>query len=59
MVKVLHCADIHLDSPFVLFSPRESEKRRNELRAAFTSALLYAREMKVDLFIISGVSTIL
>ncbi|MBE6691958.1 MAG: hypothetical protein E7586_01325 [Ruminococcaceae bacterium] len=54
MVKVLHCADIHLDSPFVLFSPRESEKRRNELRAAFTSALLYAREMKVDLFIISG-----
>jgi DNA repair exonuclease SbcCD nuclease subunit len=54
MVKVFHCADIHLDSPFVLCSPRESEKRRNELRAAFTSALLYAREMKVDLFIISG-----
>lgn len=54
MVKVFHCADIHLDSPFVLCSPRESEKRRNELRAAFTSALLFAREMKVDLFLISG-----
>lgn len=54
MIKVFHCADIHLDSPFSLFSPRESEKRRNELRAAFTSALLFAREMKVDIFIISG-----
>ncbi len=54
MIKVFHCADIHLDSPFSLFSPRESEKRRTELRAAFTSALMFAREMKMDLFIISG-----
>ena len=54
MVKVFHCADIHLDSPFSLFSPREAEKRRIELRAAFTSALMYAREKKVDIFIISG-----
>lgn len=54
MIKVFHCADIHLDSPFSLFSPRESEKRRTELRAAFTSALMFAREMKMDLFLISG-----
>lgn len=54
MVKVFHCADIHLDSPFSLFSPREAEKRRTELRAAFTSALMYAREKKADLFLISG-----
>ena len=54
MVKVFHCADIHLDSPFSLFSPREAEKRRTELRAAFTSALMYAREKKADIFIISG-----
>lgn len=54
MIKVFHCADIHLDSPFTLFSPRESEKRRTELRAAFTSALMFAREKKADIFIISG-----
>lgn len=54
MIKVFHCADIHLDSPFSLFSPREAEKRRIELRAAFTSALMFARESKADLFIISG-----
>ncbi len=54
MVKVFHCADIHLDSPFSLFSSREAEKRRTELRAAFTSALMYAREKKADIFIISG-----
>lgn len=54
MIKVFHCADIHLDSAFSLFSPRESEKRRNELRAAFTSALMFAREMKADIFLISG-----
>ena len=54
MAKIFHCADIHLDSPFSLFSPREAEKRRTELRAAFTSALMYAREKKADIFIISG-----
>ncbi len=54
MVKVFHCADIHLDSPFSLFSPREAEKRRTELRAAFTSALMYARSAGADIFLISG-----
>lgn len=53
-MRVFHCADIHLDSPFSLYSPREAEKRRTELRAAFTSALMFARERKADIFIISG-----
>lgn len=54
MLKIFHCADIHLDSPFSLFSSREAESRRTELRAAFTSALMFAREQKTDLFLISG-----
>ncbi len=54
MVKVFHCGDIHLDSPFSLFSPREAEQRRMELRASFTSALMFARECKADIFLISG-----
>ncbi len=54
MVKVFHCADIHLDSPFSLYSPKEAERRRTELRAAFTSAIMLARELGVQLFLISG-----
>ena len=54
MIKIFHCADIHLDSPFSLYSPREAESRRTELRAAFTGALMFAREQGADLFLISG-----
>ncbi len=54
MPRIFHCADIHLDSPFSLLSPREAEKRRTELRAAFTSALMFARDRKADMFLISG-----
>jgi len=54
MARIFHCADIHLDSPFSLFSPNEAERRRTELRAAFTSALIFARNQKTELFFISG-----
>ena len=54
MIKVFHCADIHLDSPFAMLSPREAAKRRTELRAAFTSALMLAQKAKMDIFLISG-----
>lgn len=54
MAKVFHCADIHLDSPFSLFSPKKAEGRRTELRSAFTSAMLMAKDYGADIFIISG-----
>ena len=54
MARIFHCADIHLDSPFSLVNPREAERRRTELRAAFTSALMFARQQKTELFFISG-----
>ncbi len=54
MARVFHCADVHLDSPFSLFSPREAESRRTELRAAFTSALMAAKEFGAEIFLISG-----
>ena len=54
MARIFHCADIHLDSPFSLVSPNEAERRRTELRAAFTSALMFARQQKTELFFISG-----
>lgn len=53
-VKIFHCADLHLDSPFSLSTPAQAEQRRTELRSSFTSAMLIAKQEKVDLFFISG-----
>lgn len=53
-MKILHTADIHLDSPFTSLNPIEAEKRRNALRSAFSSMILYAKTEKIELFLISG-----
>lgn len=54
MIRILHCADLHLDTPFSLHTPREAERRRTELRADFTSVTLYIRTYGVQLCLISG-----
>ena len=54
MIKILHCADLHLDSPMSALDVSKSEVRRNELRAAFTSLTLSAKMNKVDFLLISG-----
>jgi len=53
-LKIIHTGDIHLDSPFTSLNPLEAEKRRNALRSAFSSIILYARTEKCDLFLICG-----
>ena len=50
-MKIIHTGDIHLDSPFTSLNPIEAEKRRNALRAAFSSMILYAKTEKVELFL--------
>ncbi len=54
MIKILHTGDIHLDSAFSDLSPRLAEVRRNELRAAFTSMMTYARMNNTDIILIAG-----
>ena len=54
MIRVLHCADLHLDAAFSLRSPREAESRRTSLRADFTSMMMYVRSYKVQVCLISG-----
>ena len=54
MIKILHTGDIHLDSAFSGLDSRHAEIRRNELRAAFTSMMTYARANAVDLLLIAG-----
>ena len=54
MIKILHCADLHLDSPFSLDDIKKSEIRRAELRGAFTSMMLYAKTEGVDIMLMAG-----
>lgn len=54
MIKILHTGDVHLDSVFSGLDSRHAEIRRNELRAAFTSMMTYARANGVDLILIAG-----
>lgn len=53
-MKFLHCADIHLDSPFSSVSPTEAGRRRTELRSDLSSAVLYAKTEGCKLFLIAG-----
>lgn len=54
MIKIIHCADVHLDSPFTLNDPRSAEIRRMELRNSFISLVMYAKNCGARLFLISG-----
>ncbi len=54
MIKLLHCADLHLDSPFSYDDPEKAEVRRNELRGTFTSLMMYIEMNKIDIALIAG-----
>ncbi len=54
MLKILHTGDIHLDCPFSSLDTKQAEIRRNELRAAFTSMMTYARMNQVNLVLVAG-----
>jgi len=53
-MKILHTGDLHLDSPFASLDQRRAEIRKNELRAAFTSMMTYARMNEVDIALFAG-----
>lgn len=54
MIKILHCADLHLDSPFTYENAEKAEVRRNELRGTFTSMMLYAQMNNIDVMLMAG-----
>lgn len=54
MLKLLHCGDIHLDSPFSLLDREESLRRRDELRRTFLEMLAFARAEGVAVVLIAG-----
>ncbi len=54
VMKVLHCADLHLDSPFRSGDAEKSEVRRRELRGTFSSLVLYIKTEGIKLALLSG-----
>ena len=54
VLKFLHCADIHLDTPFVGLAPEKSDERRVGLRTAFMKMMEYVRGAGIDYVLMSG-----
>lgn len=54
MVKLIHCADIHLDTPFRSADPEASAEGRRGLRQALVSLIEYARAEGVRAVLMAG-----
>lgn len=54
MIKILHTADMHLDSPFTLMDATLSQARRADLRSAFSALMMYVKDNGIDLVLIAG-----
>lgn len=53
-MKILHIADVHLDSPFSSCSVTAAGERQNELRETFENMMKYAKDEKFSLVLIAG-----
>lgn len=54
MIRILHAADFHLDSPFSSLSPEQAAERRAEQRALLTELFEAANHRQCDLVLLSG-----
>ncbi len=54
MIRLIHCADLHLDSPFSGLDAALSESRRAQQRELFRALICHAKNRRADLFLIAG-----
>ncbi len=54
MLKIIHGADFHLDSPFAGLSPEGAARRRGEQRDLLEALARLAREKEADLVLLAG-----
>ena len=54
MLKIIHGADFHLDSPFAGLSPERAAQRRGEQRELLNRLAGLAREKNADLVLLAG-----
>ncbi|WP_163192503.1 metallophosphoesterase family protein [Clostridium thermarum] len=53
-VKLIHCSDFHLDTPFMEYPKAMAEKRKEDIRETFLQIMKLADNEKVDIILISG-----
>lgn len=53
-IKILHCSDLHFDTPFSELDKDFAEKRREDLRETFGNIVNLAKQEKVDILLICG-----
>lgn len=54
MIKILHCADLHLDSPFSGLNLVQSEARKEEQRELLRNLICNIRNQHIDMVLIAG-----
>lgn len=54
MVKILHAADFHLDSPFLSLTPEQARQRRGEARRSVLRLARFANAEHADLTLLAG-----
>ena len=54
MIKLIHAADLHLDSPFGGLTPHQAAQRREEQRELLGRLAELARQRKADALLLSG-----
>lgn len=54
MLKIIHAADLHLDSPFAGLSPEQAAARRQEQRTLLDRLADLANEERADLVLLAG-----
>ena len=54
MLKLIHAADFHLDSPFSGLSPEQAARRRGEQRQLLEDLAALARDRQADLVLLAG-----
>ena len=54
MIKFLHCADVHLDSPLSCLNHAVGERLRDSLKQTFLDMLTFAKEENLSMVLIAG-----
>lgn len=53
-VKILHCGDIHLDTPFKEFNKEVAKNNKEEIKRVLKNIINICNEEKIDILLIAG-----
>ena len=53
-MRIIHCSDLHLDTPYIGLAPDKSDERRGALRQTFRRLIDYVRNAGIKYVLMSG-----